>query len=73
MIKLKCLWSFYDKYIFASIMYEVIKHYGFTKILGYVILDNTLTNNILVNVLINYLNDIDMDWDLKQYCICCFG
>ena len=53
-------------------MYEVIEHYKFTKILGYVILDNILINNTLVNVLIKCLKDIDMDWDLNQHYIYCF-
>ena len=50
-------------------MYKVIKHYKFIKTLNYAILNNASTNDILINVLTNYLNNINMDWDLKQHCI----
>ena len=51
----------------------MIEHYGFAKNLKYVILDNTSTNDMLINMLANYLNDIDVNWNPIQYYICYFG
>ena len=72
-IGLERLRSSHDGYTLAGVTYEVIKHYGFTKTLGYAILDNASTNDTLANALASRLSDIDTDWDPKQHRIRCFG
>ena len=72
-IGLERLRSSHDGRTLASVTYETIEHYGFTKSLGYAILDNASTNDTLTDMLASPLSDINVDWDPKQHRLRCFG